>query len=215
MRKLQRQTPDYGGCINSYDLTTTEMARMGFRNADQLPGLINEQRMRAESTGQELLDDQNSQIPYKVIFLNNRGEDLIYDVRKGRILELAATNEDRIDPVEKFDQLISSCNNHNNNNNNNNNDNNNNNHNNNINYNYQPKPSFEIPESLFRYDRSKTRKIAKRLEQKQTVLTRNEKSFLDSISTTFSSTPNKNFEVRYFKEATMKLSDENCDSGWH
>ncbi|CAK9439899.1 uncharacterized protein LODBEIA_P39990 [Lodderomyces beijingensis] len=210
--KIAKKNSRLWGCINSYDLTTTEMARMGFKNADHLPGFV--QFKYAPFTASECVRNLQGKsylltkqpIPYKVIFLNDRGEDLIYDVRKGRILELATTYEDRIDPVEQFDRLISSLNNSNDNNNNNNNNNN---------YNYKPKPLLEIPESSFRYDRSKARKIAKRLEQKQTVLTRNEKSFLDSISTTFSATPNKNSESRYFKEATMRLNDGNRDSGWH
>ncbi|KAI5958607.1 hypothetical protein KGF57_002452 [Candida theae] len=186
--------PNRVGCVNTKDLSEEEIKRLGFDDKSQLPGFIQFKHTQVTTTeyvrnlqGKSYLLTHQP-LPYKVIFLNDYGDDLSFDVYKGH----PETTKTEFDLVKQFEQIAP-----------------------NSGYKYSPQPIIELQESHFTYNR---RILAQKLNQLQPVkepLSQMQQSFLNSMVTTIETKPSVNPETRYFKEATLHMNSNNHDSGWH
>ncbi|KAI5965926.1 uncharacterized protein KGF55_001290 [Candida pseudojiufengensis] len=188
------------GCINTDELTDEQLMEMG-HTRDEMIGFT--QLKHTSFTTTEYIRNlqgktylMNSQpLPYKVIFLNDKGNDLVLDVEKGKIKDLLNNYTDtEFDTVEQFNKVITIDDE----------------------FFYNPQPIINISEESFTYNRKILAEKLKELTRiKPENLTLHQKSFLNSIKQTLKVKPPTNPETRYFKESTLRLNNDNHDSGWH
>ena len=136
-RELCRENTRYFGCADSELLSASELQEYGVDLHEQLPGFIQFEHTVFSST--EYVRNLQGKtyvlasmpIPYKVIFMNDKGEDLVFDVHKERIDKLKDNyKKSKIDPVVEFEKLTQGSNS------------------------YKPKPIIDIPLSDFEYEKS-------------------------------------------------------------
>ena len=132
-----RENTRYFGCADSELLSASELQEYGVDSHEQLPGFIQFEHTVFSST--EYVRSLQGKtyvlasmpIPYKVIFMNDKGEDLVFDVHKERIDKLKDNyKKSKIDPVVEFEKLTQGSNS------------------------YKPKPIIDIPLSDFEYEKS-------------------------------------------------------------
>lgn len=193
-RSRAKSNPKSVGCIDTKDLTDEEVRDLGFQDKSELPGFIQFQHTAVTTTeyvrnlqGKTYLLTHQP-LPYKVIFLNDFGDDLLFDVYKGR----PDTTRTKFNLVKQFEQIAP-----------------------NKTYEYNPQPIIELQESHFTYNRLILAQKWNQLRSAQEPLDQLQQSFLNSIVTTIETKPSKNPETRYFKEATLHMNFDNSDSGWH
>lgn len=201
-RKLAQELARPFGCVNSKDLTQEEIEAMGFTSVDQLPGFIQFQHSFVTSSeyirnlqGKSYLMTHQP-MPYKVIFLNDHGDDLVLDVEKGRIRDHLDDYQGEIDPMMLFDQLTQEKNKV-------------------KTYEYHPQPVMELSPELFQYDRRVLAQKVKELKSLPQSLDKLQQSYMDSMMASINVSPGTKPETRYFKEATLRLNNGNHDNGWH
>ncbi|KAI5964920.1 hypothetical protein CANMA_003430 [Candida margitis] len=182
------------GCIDTETLTDDEVKVLGFQDRSELPGFV-QFRHTPVSTTEYVRNLQGKTyiltyqpLPYKVIFLNDYGEDLVFDVYKGR----PSTSRTKFNIVELFEQVAP-----------------------NKTYEYSPQPIIELEEKHFTYNRQILAEKLKQLNSAQKPLDTLQQSYFNSMVATVKSNPSKNPETRYFKEATLHMNFANSDSGWH
>lgn len=196
-RELCRENTRYFGCADSELLSASELQEYGVDSHEQLPGFIQFEHTVFSST--EYVRNLQGKtyvlasmpIPYKVIFMNDKGEDLVFDVHKERIDKLKDNYEkSKIDPVVEFEKLTQGSNS------------------------YKPKPIIDIPLSDFEYEKEFVLESIKNLEAKP-ELNQRQKSYLWSMKKSIAIQESLDSETRYFNEATMTVGNGNEDSGWH
>ncbi|KGQ87619.1 hypothetical protein MEU_03929 [Candida albicans P37005] len=196
-RELCRENTRYFGCADSESLSASELQEYGVDSHEQLPGFIQFEHTVFSST--EYVRNLQGKtyvlasmpIPYKVIFMNDKGEDLVFDVHKERIDKLKDNyKKSKIDPVVEFEKLTQGSNS------------------------YKPKPIIDIPLSDFEYEKEFVLESIKSLEAKP-ELDQHQKSYLWSMKKSIAIQESSDSETRYFNEATMTVGNGNEDSGWH
>ncbi|CAI5759124.1 unnamed protein product [Candida verbasci] len=194
-REKCKRDHKYFGCINVSELTEDQLTNeIGLRK-EELPGFVQFQHTMFTSTdyvrnlqGKSYVLS-SMPIPFKVIFLNDKGNDLIYDVFKSR---LPLPKDDKIlDPTIKFNELVS-----------------------NYSYNYHPKPYIKMDFDLFNYSRKDVYMKISQLK-KIPLPSVQQHTYLNSLTSTVKVRPAENPETRFFHESTMKLNRDNSDNGWH
>ncbi|RCK56529.1 hypothetical protein Cantr_06000 [Candida viswanathii] len=188
----------YFGCVDATELTNEELSEYGVESYEQLPGFI--QFAHTVFSSSEFIRNIQAKtylltqmtLPYRVIFLNDRGDDIVLDVHKGKVKSLQENyRRSTVDPVEEFDKLRPDQT-----------------------YSYSPKPVIEMGPDMFNYTRLELIRTAEKMRE-QSNLDRFQKSYLNSMIASIKARYPKDSEEPYFREATMHVDQHNGDSGWH
>ncbi|EMG45832.1 hypothetical protein G210_3959, partial [Candida maltosa Xu316] len=193
-RKQGEADPRYFGCVNSEDLTEQEVIETGY-TSEELPGFIQFEHTTFASTeyirnlqGKTYVMAQMP-VPYQVIFINDHGDDLVFDVHKERINNLLEKyTGSSIDPVVEFEKLAPKM----------------------SELPYSPNPVIEMTPEMFEYTKDD---LSAKIEsmRNQPELLPAEQAFLNSMVLSMEDV----VETPFFKEATLVIDQNNKDSGWH
>ncbi|KAK6882588.1 Protein MNN4 [Candida tropicalis] len=192
--------PRYFGCIDTKDLTSQELKQYGVNSHEELPGFI--QFEHTVFSSNEFVRNIQAKtyvlahmpLPYKVVFLNDYGDDIILDVHKGKIDSLLEDyHQSSINPLSEFEKLRSpsaylSP--------------------------YSPEPIIQMTSDMFNYTRLELINAADKMRQRSN-LNKLEQSYLYSMLASIKSRYPEDTEEPYFREATLRVDSENSDSGWH
>ena len=148
-KELCEENTRYFGCADSKLLNLSQLQEYGVDSYEQLPGFVQFEHTVFSAT--EYIRNlqgktyvlTNMPIPYSVIFMNDKGEDLVFDVYKERLEKLRDSyKKSKIDPVAEFEKLTEGSNV------------------------YKPKPIIDIPLSEFEYEKDFVLESIKNLEAK-------------------------------------------------
>lgn len=190
----------YFGCVDAKDLSSEKLKEYGVTSYEDLPGFIQFEHtvfsfnefVRNLQAKSYVLTEMT--LPYKVVFLNDYGDDIVLDVHEGRTKSLLENyHKSSIDPVAEFEKLrppstyLSP---------------------------YSSEPIIQLTDDLFNYSRLELLNTAEKMRE-QPNLNKFERSYLNSMLASIHSRYPQDTEKLYFKQATLTLTPENSDSGWH